>query len=67
MRVKYLRVKDGERLHIEAYPNFYANGSVKGMKEQVYGKDALLVRCGSFIYNVGINEYGRHIYYNRAY
>lgn len=70
MRVKYLPVVQGRRLHIGDFPNFFADGSVKGMKEKYYGKDALLVRCGSFIYCVwwsgNPSEYGKHIYYNRA-
>lgn len=70
MRVRYLPVAEGRRLHIDAFPNFSASGSVKGMKEKYYGKDALLVRCGSYIYCVSqsgkSSEYGRHIYYNRA-
>lgn len=75
MRVKYLKVKDGERLNISQFPNFSATGSVKGMKEKYYGKDALLVRCGSWIYYVGnlrsndglIMPYGKNIYFNEAY
>lgn len=66
MRVKYLPVAEGWRLHIEAFPNFSASGSVKGMKDKFYGKNALLVKCGSYIYNVGNSEHGRMIYYNRA-
>lgn len=61
-RVKYLYVKDGRRLGIDKYPNFSASGSIKGMKEKFYGKDALLVRCGSYIYDV---SRARHIY-NKA-
>ena len=67
MRVKYLKVKDGERLNISAFPNFSASGSIKGMKKHVYGKNALLVKCGSYIYSVGNSDYGRNIYYNEAY
>lgn len=63
MRVKTLPVKDGERLHIDDYPNFHKSGSIKGMKEKYYGKDALLVRCGSYIYNVTRNP---GIYYGNA-
>ena len=51
-RVKYLTVARGERLHIENYPSFHKSGSIKGMKEKYYGKDALLVQCGSYIYKV---------------
>lgn len=52
MRVRYLSVKDGKNVKIERYPNFSATGSVEGMKEKFYGRNALLVRCGSYIYNV---------------
>jgi hypothetical protein len=52
MRVKYLKVKAGEKLHINSLPSFSATGSIRGMKKTVDGKDALLVRCGSYVYNV---------------
>lgn len=51
-RVKYLKVKIGKQLGIDNFPNFAANGSIAGMKQQFYGQHALLVRCGSWIYNV---------------
>ncbi|KKN56254.1 hypothetical protein LCGC14_0573990 [marine sediment metagenome] len=51
-RVKYLKVKDGKRLSIDRFPSFSATGSIRGMKNQFYGKQALLVHCGSYIYNV---------------
>ena len=31
---------------------FHKSGSISGMKKAYYGRDALLVRCGSYIYNV---------------
>lgn len=52
MRVRYLTVARGRAMHIENYPNFHKSGSVAGMKKQYYGENALLVRCGSYIYNV---------------
>lgn len=55
MRTKTLSVKDGERLNIDEYPNFDKSGSIRGMKKLYYGKDALLVRCGNYIYNVTSN------------
>ena len=75
MRVKYLKVKDGERLNISQFPNFSVTGSVKGMKDKYYGRNALLVRCGSWIYYVGnldhmnnqVMSYGENIYFNEAY
>ncbi len=52
MRVKYLSVK-----HPLAHllPNFSTTGSAKGMKKLYYGQKALLVRSGSYIYNVTSN------------
>jgi len=52
MRVKNLKVDEGKKLNIDEFPNFSANGSIKGMKDKYYGKDALLVKCGGYIYNV---------------
>lgn len=34
------------------FPNFSKTGSIVGMKNKYYGKNALLVRCGAYIYNV---------------
>lgn len=36
----------------QQFPNFHKSGSISGMKKAYYGRDALLVRCGSYIYNV---------------
>jgi len=50
-RVKYL----SKRLYanqLSELPSFHHSGSVKGMKDKFYGKDALLVKSGNFIYNV---------------
>ena len=52
MRVKYVYKSDKERLHLSDFPNFHVTGSIYGMKKLYYGMDALLVRCGSWIYNV---------------
>lgn len=51
-KVKYVYMKDKERLHLSDFPNFSATGSIYGMKHKYYGEDALLVRCGAWIYNV---------------
>lgn len=52
MRVRLIQIEQGKRLGISRFPNFHRSGSVAGMKRLYYGKNALLVRCGSFIYNV---------------
>ena len=57
MRVKRMTLVEGMHVKIDDYPNFHKSGDVRGMKENVYGKDALLVRCGSYIYHVPRNIY----------
>lgn len=52
MRCRYLKRSVGLALGIQDYPNFHHTGSITGMKKLFYGKDALLVRCGQWIYNV---------------
>jgi len=52
MKVKTMTETHGMKEGIDKYPNFSVRGSVKGMKERYYGKDALLVRCGGYIYDV---------------
>lgn len=74
MKVKSMRVKDGEQLGISEFPNFHKSGSIKGMKDKYYGKDALLIRCGNYIYKVGdLNDktdgdmpYGQKLYFFHA-
>ena len=58
-RVRYMCKEQKKIYHLEKYPNFSVTGSIRGMKEKHYGKDALLVRSGSYIYHVPEN-----IYYN---
>ncbi len=62
MRVKTVYVKDKQRLKLSDFPNFSVTGSITGIKK-IYGKDALLVRCGRWIYNVTSRP---DIYYSEA-
>ena len=41
MRMKTLYTKDAERTGISRFPNFHKTGSITGMKELYYGKNAL--------------------------
>lgn len=52
MKVKRVLVKDKGKYNLEGFPNFSVTGSIRGMKKLYYGRDALLVRCGAFIYKV---------------
>ncbi len=63
---KKMRVRDISPRHegiVDKFPNFHKSGSVSGMKKLYYGKGALLVRCGSYIYNVSADP---QIYYQYA-
>lgn len=51
-RVKTIAAGDCDKYNLSNFPNFSKTGSIRGMKEKYYGKDALLVRCGNYIYNV---------------
>jgi len=61
MKTKILPLKRLEMVQ-NKFPNFHKTGSIKGMKKQYYGTDALLVRCGSYIYNVSSNPDIYHIW-----
>ena len=61
MKVRRITKEEGKRVNISRFPNFHKSGSIRGMKNQYYGAVALLVRCGSFIYNVTSEP---NIYYN---
>lgn len=56
-RCKYIskerlnRIWNG-RPPLSSFPHFHASGSISGMKRLYYGKNALLVRHGQYIYNV---------------
>lgn len=50
MKVRYMNKAQKNIYNLSQYPNFSATGSIKGMKEKYYGKNALLVRSGSYIY-----------------
>lgn len=63
MKTKTLYKRDAEKVGISNFPNFHISGSITGMKKLFYGRDALLVRCGRFIYNVSSEP---SIYYNLA-
>lgn len=47
-----MSIEQGRRVNISQFPNFHKSGSISGMKRMYYGRNALLVRCGSYIYNV---------------
>lgn len=52
MGTKKLSKEEGNKLNINRLQTTHKSGSLSGMKKLYYSKDALLVRCGNWIYNV---------------
>lgn len=52
MQTKKMTVEEGKRCGISRFPNFHRSGSIRGMKDKYWGHNCLLVKCGSFVYNV---------------
>ena len=52
MRTRRMTIEQGRKVGIDRFPNFHKSGSVRGMKRLYYGRDCLLIRCGSYICNV---------------
>ena len=63
MKTRRMSKEQGDKCNISRFPNFHKSGSIIGMKRNYYGMDALLVRCGDYIYNV-ISE--QNIYYQAS-
>ena len=59
--MKTKQINKTAQIDLSGFPNFSKTGSIKGMKKMYYGKDALLVKSGSYIYNVTSEP---HIYHN---
>lgn len=51
MKTKTVNVKDLKH-DLSIFPNFSTSGSIIGMKKLYYGKDAMLIKSGGYIYNV---------------
>lgn len=52
MKTKTMTKEEGIKHNLSRFPNFHKSGSITGMKRLYYGQNALLVRCGNYIYNV---------------
>jgi hypothetical protein len=51
-KIKRMKVAQGKLLGIQNHPNISITGSVRGMRNLYWGDAALIVRCGSYYYNV---------------
>lgn len=62
MKTKTMSVKDRRAGIVQSCPSFSATGSIAGMKRKFYGKEAKLIRCGSWIYNASANPAAEAVY-----
>ncbi len=46
-------------INLSGYPSAGPHSSIKGMKELYWGKNALVVKSGAYIYKVPEDVYGR--------
>ena len=62
MKVKRMEPNSIYAKELRQLANFSISGSIKGMKKLYYGKGALLVRCGAWIYNTTQNPDLYHLH-----
>lgn len=61
MNYKTITVKEKDLIHdLSVFPNFSSTGSIRGMKKQYYGLDAMLIKCGAYIYKVTAEVYNHY-------
>lgn len=54
--VVYVPVKYKDRLFLDSFPNAGPRPNVSGMR-RIYGENAFLIMCGSYLYNVSERIY----------
>jgi len=57
--VKYMSVKHKRHAELRTHPNAGPNPNIYGMR-RIYGKKALLVKSGAYLYNVSASP---HLYH----
>lgn len=56
---KYTSVKNYNRLRLYNFPSSGPNANITGMRNLYWGKDAYILKCGSYIYKVDRNTFYR--------
>lgn len=47
---------------LERFPSAGPRANITGMRQKYWGENALIIRCGSYIYNVDWATYSRFAY-----
>lgn len=51
-RYKYIRTTPRNERILEKYPNAGPHPNITGMRRLYWGKDAFIIKCGVYAYNV---------------
>ena len=62
-KVKYIKTQRAKEIGLRNFPNCHITASIKGMRDKYWGKDALIIKSGSYYYNVSSSP---DIYHNEA-
>lgn len=57
MKTLYVKKELYNKLRLDRFPSAGPNGSIVGMKNLYWGEDALVVKCGQYIYHVDFATY----------
>lgn len=52
MKYKYISTKSPFAGRLENFPNAGPNPNIQGMRNLYWGKDALVIKCGAYAYNI---------------
>lgn len=58
-KYKYVPATPHNQRILEQYPNAGPRPNIKGMRKLYWGDDALLIRCGAYVYKVPYEVFTR--------
>ena len=61
MKTIYVKKKHYNTLRLDRFPSAGPNAVVSGMKEKYWGRNALVLKCGQYVYNVDFATYDEAI------
>lgn len=53
----YVKKEYHDRLNLSSFPNAGPYPCIEGLRQNVYGQNALLVKCGAYVYHVDGKTY----------
>jgi len=59
---RYLSVKNPHATKLESFPSAGPNPKITGMRNFFWGKDAMLIKSGQYVYDVSNNRLGQFLY-----